>query len=197
LKIVDLQHTTIYHPNKLLLIIISYKLPFTYNGLPILQTTRHSSTFRLRGSCVFDVLNRTRKRPLHISCIPQLRNNILFPYALNIFLSWKTCCRSYNEYWVVYFHIVLIVFILLYNLLWNTKMYYICVLIISFKTQPHQWCNVSVAVVSSAPNRGIEPRSGQTKDYNIGMCCFSAKHASLRRKNKDWLARNLLLKYCW
>jgi hypothetical protein len=34
------------------------------------------------------------------------------------------------------------------------------------------------------------PRSGQTKDYQIGICCFSAKHAALRRKNKDWLARN-------
>jgi len=32
--------------------------------------------------------------------------------------------------------------------------------------------------------------SGQTKDYKIGICCFSAKHAALRRKSKDWLARN-------
>jgi hypothetical protein len=31
---------------------------------------------------------------------------------------------------------------------------------------------------------------GQNKDYEIGMCCFSAKHAALRRKSKDWLARN-------
>jgi len=30
---------------------------------------------------------------------------------------------------------------------------------------------------------GFESRSGQTKDYEIGMCCFSAKHASLRRKS--------------
>ena len=34
------------------------------------------------------------------------------------------------------------------------------------------------------------PQSGQTKDYEIGICCFSAKHAALRRKSKDWLARN-------
>jgi len=34
------------------------------------------------------------------------------------------------------------------------------------------------------------PRSGQTKDYEIGICCFSAKHAALRSKSKDWLARN-------
>jgi hypothetical protein len=30
----------------------------------------------------------------------------------------------------------------------------------------------------------------QTKDYKIGICCFSAKHAALRRKSKDWLAQN-------
>jgi hypothetical protein len=42
----------------------------------------------------------------------------------------------------------------------------------------------------SAVDRDIEPRSGQTKDYRIGICCFSAKHAALRRKSKDWLARN-------
>jgi hypothetical protein len=26
--------------------------------------------------------------------------------------------------------------------------------------------------------------------YEIGICCFSAKHTALRRKTKDWLARN-------
>ena len=42
----------------------------------------------------------------------------------------------------------------------------------------------------SAVDHGFEPRSGQTKDYRIVICCFSAKHAALRRKSKDWLARN-------
>ena len=28
------------------------------------------------------------------------------------------------------------------------------------------------------------------KDYKIGICCFSAKYAALRRKSKDWLGRN-------
>jgi hypothetical protein len=41
---------------------------------------------------------------------------------------------------------------------------------------------------SSAVHRGFEPRPDQTKDYKIGICCFSAKHAALRRKSKDWLA---------
>jgi hypothetical protein len=36
----------------------------------------------------------------------------------------------------------------------------------------------------------FEPRSGHTKDYNIGIWCYSAKNAALRRKGKDWLARN-------
>jgi hypothetical protein len=50
---------------------------------------------------------------------------------------------------------------------------------------------VMVSVLaSSAVDRGFEYWSGQTKDYKIGICCFSAKHAALRRKNKDWLARN-------
>ena len=45
-------------------------------------------------------------------------------------------------------------------------------------------------LVSSAVDRGFEPRSGQTKDYKIGICCFSAMHIALRRKSKDWLAQN-------
>ena len=47
-----------------------------------------------------------------------------------------------------------------------------------------------IVLVSSAVDRGFEPRSGQTKDYKIGICCFSAKHAAVRRKNKDWLVQN-------
>ena len=45
-------------------------------------------------------------------------------------------------------------------------------------------------LVSSAVVRRLEPRSGQTKDYKIGICCFSAKHAALSRKSKYWLAGN-------
>ena len=45
-------------------------------------------------------------------------------------------------------------------------------------------------LVSSAVDCGFEPRSGQTKDYEFGICCFSGKLAALRRKSKDWLARN-------
>jgi hypothetical protein len=45
-------------------------------------------------------------------------------------------------------------------------------------------------MVSKLSSNGFERRSGQTKDYKIGICCFSAKHAALRRKSKYWLARN-------
>ena len=45
-------------------------------------------------------------------------------------------------------------------------------------------------LASSAVGCGFETLSGQTKDYKIAICCFSAKHAALRRKSKDWLAWN-------
>jgi hypothetical protein len=45
-------------------------------------------------------------------------------------------------------------------------------------------------LASNVIDRGIKPRSAQTKDYKIGICCFSANHTSLRRKNEDWLAWN-------
>ena len=45
-------------------------------------------------------------------------------------------------------------------------------------------------LASSAVDRGFEPRSGQTKDYKIGIYCFSVKHVALRRKSKDLLDRN-------
>ena len=48
---------------------------------------------------------------------------------------------------------------------------------------------VSMFVVS-ALDCVFEPRSGQTKDYKIGVRCFFVKYAALRSKSKDWLARN-------
>ena len=45
-------------------------------------------------------------------------------------------------------------------------------------------------LASSAVDRGFESRLGQIKDYEIGICCFPASHAILRRKSKDWLAGN-------
>ena len=49
---------------------------------------------------------------------------------------------------------------------------------------------VMVSVLaSSAVDRGFEPQSDQTKDYEIDICCFSAKNA-LKSKSKDWLTGN-------
>ena len=45
-------------------------------------------------------------------------------------------------------------------------------------------------LASSAVHHGFKPRSGQTKEYKIGMCYFSSKHAALMRKSKDWMAQN-------
>jgi predicted LPLAT superfamily acyltransferase len=42
----------------------------------------------------------------------------------------------------------------------------------------------------SAVYCGFEPWLGQTKDYNIDICSLSFKYKALRRKSKDWLARN-------
>jgi hypothetical protein len=49
---------------------------------------------------------------------------------------------------------------------------------------------VSVLALS-AVDRGFEPQSGQTKDYKIGICCFSTTYAALWKKNKDWLELKL------
>jgi hypothetical protein len=45
-------------------------------------------------------------------------------------------------------------------------------------------------LASNVVDRGFDPRSGQTKDYAIGICCFSAKQSALRSKSKDWLTRD-------
>jgi hypothetical protein len=44
---------------------------------------------------------------------------------------------------------------------------------------------------SSVTDRGFENLAGQSKDKQIGSCCFSAKRASLRSlMSKDWLDLN-------
>ena len=50
----------------------------------------------------------------------------------------------------------------------------------------YRFGGVMVSVLAlSVVDRGFQPWSGQTKDYTIGICCFSAKQAALRRKSKD------------
>jgi len=44
--------------------------------------------------------------------------------------------------------------------------------------------------LASVVDYGFDARSGQTKDYKIGICYFPAKHDAFRSYGKDWLARN-------
>ena len=53
----------------------------------------------------------------------------------------------------------------------------------------HNELMLSMLALSSV-DRGFEPRSGKTKDYKIGICCFSANYTTLRNKNKYWLTQN-------
>jgi hypothetical protein len=45
-------------------------------------------------------------------------------------------------------------------------------------------------LASSAVDCEFESWLGHTKDYKIGIGCFSTKHAALLRKSKDGLAWN-------
>jgi hypothetical protein len=47
--------------------------------------------------------------------------------------------------------------------------YLICAFIASMNSNRIEWVD-----------RGFEPRLGPTKNYAIGICCFSVKHAALR-----------------
>ena len=69
------------------------------------------------------------------------------------------------------------------NLLWAQ----IYALFQSFIRARNRIGGVMISVLaSSAVDRGF----GSSKDYEIGICCFSATHTALRSKNKDWLVRN-------
>ena len=47
-----------------------------------------------------------------------------------------------------------------------------------------------IVFTSSAVDHGFDPWLVHTKDYEIGIYCFSGKHTSLWNKSKHWLARN-------
>ena len=49
---------------------------------------------------------------------------------------------------------------------------------------------ISNVMVSMLAGNAVDPGSGQNKDYKIGICCLSVKHAALRRKRKYWYDRN-------
>ena len=47
-------------------------------------------------------------------------------------------------------------------------------------------------LVSSAVDRGFNPRSGQTNDNKIDICCFFAKDAVLKRGKIGWLGMRII-----
>ena len=71
--------------------------------------------------------------------------------------------------------------------------------IISHTNNVNRIGGVMVSVfASSAIDRGFEPQSCHTKDYEIGIYCFSSKHAALRNRDDmsewgDMSIRGLLL----
>jgi len=58
----------------------------------------------------------------------------------------------------------------------------------------NNWCSCSAIccawVYSIKLIIEVEVPIGSNQSHEIGICCFSAKHAAWRRKNKDWLPRN-------
>jgi hypothetical protein len=59
------------------------------------------------------------------------------------------------------------------------------------REKPHRWYNGESARLVCGRS-WVRAPIWYTKDYKIGMCCFSTKHTALMRKSKDWLkmARN-------
>jgi hypothetical protein len=67
--------------------------------------------------------------------------------------------------------------------------------ILFFNIRLNHISGVNVSVIASECGRspdGFESISGHTKDYEIGICCFSAKHVAVRRKSKDWLGFRIM-----
>ena len=47
-------------------------------------------------------------------------------------------------------------------------------------------------LISSMLDCGLEPCTGQTKDYEFAICCYYARHTALRRKSKDWVGIRIM-----
>ena len=63
-------------------------------------------------------------------------------------------------------------------------MLYVAKVIHTFESRSNRIGGVMVSVLaSSAVDRRFEPRSGQIKEYKIGICYFSAKHVALMIKS--------------
>ena len=150
----------------------------------------------------------------HCSC-KQLRFEILLSndiywiylfFAMVYFLCWKRAFSSTLHVIDLFEHFIFVWYRSSFNRIsasvpnfvnpsssinYNNAIFYyhfqIILTILLFFIQPHQWCIMVSVLTLSVVDRGFEPLAGQTKGYKIGICCFSA---ALRRKSKDWLARN-------
>ena len=91
-------------------------------------------------------------------------------------------CRIFNTF-LSYYNLVFLFIQTTYLIVFNTQTH-------AISTYHHYHIGgVMINILTSnAVDCGFEPKSGHTKVYKIGICCFSAKHAALRRKSKDWLA---------
>ena len=81
-----------------------------------------------------------------------------------------------------------------------TYLYIVCLYKTLYQVLPVVWTNrittrrnhnvgIMVSMLdSSAVDRAFDSQKCHTKDFQIGICYFSAKHEALRRKSKDWLA---------
>jgi hypothetical protein len=54
----------------------------------------------------------------------------------------------------------------------------------------NRFSDVMVRMLTTCDWLWVQAPVGPTKDYAIGICCFSDEHVVLRSKNKDWFARN-------
>ena len=73
---------------------------------------------------------------------------------------------------------------------WFSSMFaiVICCHSYSVKPMPNRIGSVMVSVLTwSAVDCGFEPQSGQTKNYKIGICCFSANQAALTKEKEQRL----------
>ena len=117
--------------------------------------------------------------------------SLLWTFYYTLFVRFSSLNKSYCN--VV--HSSLLCALICTRFLYNSCQYHLlkhilrrCLL--NYQTFVNRIDGVMVSVLASSEvDHELEPRSGQTKDYTIGICCFS-KHAALRRKSKDWLGRN-------
>ena len=95
--------------------------------------------------------------------------NVLLFHEMSTFLSFT----------YVWFFILVTILLHLIGMYMINAIHYINYF--SSKIQLNHIGGVMVSVLASSEVYfGFEPRSGQTKDYKICICCFSAKHAALR-----------------